>query len=261
MALIEPGDARPDRPRPRVLLDACASGPPVLEDGPPLVFSWLVWPGSAEAVLVLVNRDTEAAVRLGTVTLTELDDAPAARRPSTSRTQPPARTLGLYLDGSARPGPRSAATRGPAMHWHRASNLAKYLSLLRRDGRGRARVALRPARPPGARRPGRRGHRPGPTGSTSSAACWSARACSLWLELSFDGPAALPGLPPPDSAEAVRRGLVRLDGSGNADGAAYHPLHPEVREAMRRRVVEALTRSRTAPARGRRSAPRRRRDW
>ncbi len=44
------------------------------------------------------------------------------------------------------------------------------------------------------------------------------QGCSLWLELAFDGPAALPGLPPPDSAEAVRRGLVRLDGTGNAVG-------------------------------------------
>src|SRR5207244_2066755 len=37
---------------------------------------------------------------------------------------------------------------------------------------------------------------------------------SLWLEISFDAPGALPGLPPPDSDEAVRRGLVRLDGQG-----------------------------------------------
>ncbi len=77
--------------------------------------------------------------------------------------------------------------------------------------------------------------------------------CSLWLEVSFDGPSALPGLPPPDSEEAIRRGLVRLNGQGHAEGPTYHPLHPEVREAMKRRVVDALVRSRTAA--GVRAAP------
>ena len=28
------------------------------------------------------------------------------------------------------------------------------------------------------------------------------QGCALWLELEFDGPQALPGLPPADSAEA-----------------------------------------------------------
>ena len=28
---------------------------------------------------------------------------------------------------------------------------------------------------------------------------------------------------------------------GLADAAVYHPLHPEVREAMKRRVTEALS--------------------
>ena len=70
---------------------------------------------------------------------------------------------------------------------------------------------------------------------------------SLWLELDFDGPDALPGCPPPIRAEAVRRGLVRVDRQGRADGPAYHPLHPEVREAMKRRVIQALTRTRAVP--------------
>ena len=49
----------------------------------------------------------------------------------------------------------------------------------------------------------------------------------------------MPGLPSPDSAEALARGLVRVDRRGQADGPAYHPLHPEVREALKRRVAEA----------------------
>ena len=50
---------------PRLLLDACASGPPILQDGPPAAFDWVVLPRSAEMVLVLVNRSPEAEVRLG----------------------------------------------------------------------------------------------------------------------------------------------------------------------------------------------------
>src|SRR6202041_827213 len=63
----------------------------------------------------------------------------------------------------------------------------------------------------------------------------------LWLELDFGGPNALPGLPRADSPEAARRGLVRVDRNGRPDGSEYHPLHPEVREAMKRRVIQALT--------------------
>ena len=72
------------------------------------------------------------------------------------------------------------------------------------------------------------------------------QGCSAWLELALAGP--LPGLPPPDSAEALARGLVRVDRRGQADGPAYHPLHPEVRDALKRRVAEALAPGRTRPS-------------
>ena len=243
VALIEPDVAHPDRP-PRVLLDACASGPPILENGPTLAFSWLVWPGSTEAVLVLVNRDTEAVVRLGTVTLTELDDVPA---PPTLR-EPEAlaaRTLGLYLTGTHALDPFGGRS-GPGDALAAARNLVKYL------GYCGATAAVVPEELAD------RSRRPALDGQADEDSTGADRleilrrvlerqACSLWLELSFDGRAALPGLPPPESAEAVRRGLVRLDGQGRVGGSAYHPLHPEVRQAMKRRVVEALTRSRTAP--------------
>ncbi|WP_044149026.1 hypothetical protein, partial [Singulisphaera acidiphila] len=42
---------------------------------------------------------------------------------------------------------------------------------------------------------------------------------TAWLELATDGP--LPGLPAPDSAEALAKGLVRVDRNGLADGPAY----------------------------------------
>jgi hypothetical protein len=244
VALIEPDASHPENP-PRVLLDACASGPPILEDGPTVAFSWLVWPGSTEPVLVLVNRDTETVVRLGTVTLTELEDVPpppTLREPGT----PDVRTLGLYLTGTHALDPFGHVS-GPVEALAAARNLVKYL------GYCGATAAVVPEEL--ADRPRRRAlegqaeeDSTGPDRLEILRRILERQSCSLWLELSFDGKAALPGLPPPDSDEAVRRGLVRLDGQGRAGGSPYHPLHPEVRAAMKRRVVEALTRTRNAPA-------------
>jgi hypothetical protein len=67
-----PGQGGP----PRVVLDACASGPPVVEGAPPASFSWLVWPDDPDPVVVMVNRDPNVPVQIGTVTLTELADVP-----------------------------------------------------------------------------------------------------------------------------------------------------------------------------------------
>ncbi len=64
---------------------------------------------------------------------------------------------------------------------------------------------------------------------------------ATWLELRYDTPAALPGLPPADSASCSPRNLVRLDRQGRPDGPAYHPIHPEIRAAMKDRVVRCLT--------------------
>ncbi len=242
VALIEPGDERPDR-QPRLLLDACVSGPPILESGPPLAFSWLVWPGSTEAVLVLVNRDTEAAVRLGTVTLTELDDVPAppvVREPE----RPPARTLGLYLRGTHALD-LFRGDSGPSNALAAARNLAKYMAFC-----GATAVVVPEELSDRSRRRALSGQVEedsiGPDRLEVLRRVLDRQGCSLWQELSFDGSGALPGLPRPDSEEAIRRGLVRLDGQGHAEGPSYHPLNPEVRAAMKRRVVDTLTRSRPA---------------
>jgi hypothetical protein len=251
VALIEPGDERPDR-RSRVLLDACVSGPPILENGPPLVFSWLVWPGSTEAVLVLVNRDTEAAVRLGTVTLTELDDVPPAHAVH-EPDKPPARTLGLYLTGTHALDPFRGDS-GPSGALATARNLVKYMGYC-----GATAVVVPEELCDRSRRRALSGQveedSTGPDRLDVLRRVLERQECSLWLELSFDGSSPLPGLPPPDSEEAIRRGLVRLNGQGHAEGPTYHPLHPEVREAMKRRVVDALTRSRTAAVAGAPGAP------
>ena len=62
---------------PRLVLDACASGPPILRDGPAAGFEWVVFPHSSEMVLVMVNRSPEAEVRAGAITLSEIDEIAA----------------------------------------------------------------------------------------------------------------------------------------------------------------------------------------
>ena len=96
VAVVDPGGGGKG---PRVLLDACVSGPPILKDGPPASFSWLVWPDSPEPQLVFLNRNTASPVRLGTAKLIELDRVPAAAPVRLPRT-PATRTMGLYLTGS-----------------------------------------------------------------------------------------------------------------------------------------------------------------
>ncbi len=252
VALIEAVEAGAAGPRPRVLLDACASGPPVLENGPAVSFSWYVWPGSTESVMVVYNRGAESAVRIGTITLAELDDLPdppPIRMPATTST----RTLGLSLDG-AHPLDPFGGDSSTAEIWSAATNLARYLSFC-----GASAVVVPESL-------GDREDRRALDGQADEDACGpdrlelvrrvlERRGSSLWLELAFDGPDALPGLPPPDSPEALSRGLVRLDGHGQPVDSAYHPLHPEVRQAMRRRVVEATARLRPDGPTDPRTAP------
>lgn len=252
VALIEAAETGAANPRPRVLLDACASGPPVLENGPTVSFSWYVWPGSAENVLVVYNRSTEAAVRLGTITLTELDDLPGPppiRTPKTTST----RTLGFSLEG-AHPLDPFGGDASTAEVWTAASNLARYLTHC-----GASAVVVPESF-------GDRVDRRALDGQAHEDSCGPDRlelvrrllkrqGSALWLELAFDGPDALPGLPPPDSSSAAERGLVRLDGHGQPVGSAYHPLNPEVRQAMRQRVVEAMGRLRSDGPADPRTAP------
>ena len=239
VALIEPGSGGPGS-SPRVLLDACASGPPILENGPPATFTWLVWPSSAEMVLVLLNRSAEALVRLGTVTITELDDLPMTCPLSEPRSTA-ARTFGLYLSGphALEPFGGISTSDDPLDIAH---NLAKYLSYCS------ASAVVLPEEL--ADRSARRAlggqadeDSTGPDRLELVRRVVSRQGYSLWLELDFEGPGALPGLPRAESPEAARRGLIRVDRQGRPDGAIYHPLHSEVRDAMKRRVQEALTRT------------------
>ena len=68
---------------------------------------------------------------------------------------------------------------------------------------------------------------------------------SAWLDVPLTG--RLPGLPAPDSPEALARGLTRIDRKGRPDGPtpAYHPLNPDVAAAVQRRLTEAVTKHKT----------------
>jgi hypothetical protein len=249
VALIEPG-AGASTP-PRLLLDACASGPPILQEGPAATFNWLVWPSSGEMVLVLLNRSSEADVRLGMVSLTELDEEsdPSSLVPTRATA---ARTFGLYLTG---PNPLEPFGGDSPAHdpVTTAQNLVRYLGYC-----GASAVVL-PERlaDRSLRRAldGQADEDPtGPDRLEVIRRVLSRQGLALWLELDFTGPRALPDLPPADSPAAVRRGLVRLDGHGRADGPEYHPLHPEVRDAMKRRVTQALTKRLLGPGANNRGA-------
>jgi hypothetical protein len=235
VALVESSGAAggPSDP-PRLLLDACASGPPILRDGPAGSFEWVVFPHASEMVLLMVNRSPESEVRAGAITLSEIDEVPVPSGPESAT-----RALGLYLTG---PGSldRFGAAPGSSDPLRAAQNLVKYLGCC-----GATAVVL----PEGltdreARRRLNGQADEDPTGADRLEIVRQVLArqgCSLWLELGFDGRDALPGLPAADSAEALARGLVRVDGLGRPDGPAYHPLNPEVREAMKRRVSRALS--------------------
>jgi hypothetical protein len=219
----------------RLLLDACASGPPIIPGGSPALFNWLFWPNSSEMVLILLNRSADTLVQLGSVTVSELDELPAGAPGTEAPAR--ARSLGLYLSGLRCLEPYGAQS-GSSDPLLTARNLATYLRfcgasavVLPAELADRsARQALEGQADEDCTRPDR---------LETARRILARHGYSLWLELGFEGFDALPGLPPAGSAEAHRRGLVRVDRQGKADGPAYHPLNPEVREAMKRRVTAA----------------------
>lgn len=241
VAMVGPG------PRPRLLLDARASGAPVLPDGPAGSFSWLVWPDTAEPVLVMVNRDSGSPVRIGSITLTELAELPPG--PAVDEPQDvPTRKLGLYLTGSELldrfgGGGDSSILDMVAV----VANATSYLHHCGATG-----VVLPDSLADRAARRALDGQASedsmGPDRLDLAIELLHRHGIATWLELAFDGP--LNGLPAPSSPEAIGRGLARVDRNGQADGAApvYNPLHKEVAEAMRRKVAETLAAHKAAGA-------------
>jgi hypothetical protein len=247
VALLDsPGPGRGGRPR--VVLDACASGPAIHERGPATTFSWLVWPQGPDPVVVIVNRDPHAPVQLGTVALTELAEVPSG--PALLEPEPATRrTLGLYLadpnaldrfgfgGGETVPGDPLALAR----------NLAQYTLTC-----GASAVVLPERLADRARRRALDGQASEdslvPDHLDLLLRVLARQECSAWLELTLEQSEALPGLPAPGSPEAQARGLVRVDREGHGDGPVYHPLHPDVGEALKRRVVQAVAPRRSRPS-------------
>ncbi|MGE3820553.1 MAG: hypothetical protein AB7I30_14160, partial [Isosphaeraceae bacterium] len=235
----------------RVLLDACASGLPILPEGPAATYSWLVWPDTTDPILVLVNRSATSTVEVGSATLAEisdLDPAPAVETP----VEPSVRGLGLALTGSGaldRFGLRVPNEPGLSDPLAAARNLARYLSHV-----GASLVLLSDALADRERRQALEVRAAedalGPDRLDLALRVLRREKIAAWLELGFPG--ALPGLPAPGTAEALARGLTRVDRRGQADGPtpAYHPLHPEVYDALRRKVAEAAVRKASAPIAG-----------
>ena len=221
---------------PRLLLDACASGPPILRDGPAASFEWVVFPHSSEVLLLLVNRSPEAEVRAGAITLSEIDEATVLP----PGPEPVRRALGLYLTGpSSLDRFGASASQGSTDALRTAQNLVKYLGYC-----GATAVVLPEDvadREPAGDSMGRLTKiRRVPTASKWCGESWPGQNARSGSSCDSTGAGAFPGLPAVDSPEALERGLVRIDSHGHPDGPAFHPLNPEVRQAMKQRVTAAL---------------------
>jgi hypothetical protein len=221
--------------RGRVVLDACVSGSPILEGATPATYSWPVWPDSEAPVLVLVNRGTSSPVQVGSIILTELAELPAA-----PASFPSGRSIGLHLAT-----PRSLDRFGGGDDSGRvdplaqARNLSAYLAHC-----GASTVVLPDGLSDRSRRVGLHGQADedstGPDRLDLLLRVLARRGATAWIDVAFEG--AMPGLPAPDSPEASLEGLIRIDRRGVLDSpGSYQPIHPRVREAMARKVVEAVT--------------------
>ena len=241
VALVGIGASAKVGSRPRRLLDACASGAPIVANGPPATFSWPVWPDVSDPVLVLVNRAAGTGVQLGTITLTELAEvaeAPTIEPPGDA----PSRGLGLYLTGTDLLDRFGAAVEpGFSDTLNATKMLARYARSC-----GASAVVLPEALADRAVRRALDGQAAedatGPDHLALALNSLAKRGVSSWVELDINGGTALPGLPAPGDPEAMTRGLVRCDRNGLPDGpsSTYHPIAPEVGDALKRRVSQAV---------------------
>ncbi len=231
VVLVDPGTSERG---PRVALDARGAAS---SDGDGAM-EWLVWPGSAEPVLVLLNRSREVDATIGSIRLMELEPRPAAA--SGAPTPTAGRGLGVHLAGPEPMGryvvPAEDGLDDPLAA---AENLAIHLAACG------ASFAVLPETT--AKRAARRRlggllveDATGPDPMELAPRVLRRHGLAVWSQPDLDRPGALPGLPPADSPEAAARGLVRMGPDGEPDVATYQPLHPEVREALRRRVVAEL---------------------
>ena len=241
--LIEP--ARSASGRARVALDVCASAPPILDERRPAIFSYIVWPTVSDLSLVIANRGLDSSARLGTIELAELDPLEAALETSRSDNVE-RRKFGLFLNRPNSLDRFGGVVEGLHDPLALAHHLADYL-----DHCGANLVVLPEGFGDSVDRSALAGQvfedSPGADRATIVARVLRRRGIAVWIEARCEGD--LPGLPPVDSVEALRRGLVRIDRLGRADGSKYQPLHPDVRDALAKRLIETV-RSRGEPVDG-----------
>ncbi|MEO6808669.1 MAG: hypothetical protein ABI353_06105 [Isosphaeraceae bacterium] len=231
------------RGNPRVLLDVCAASPSQ-GDGAPLTLTWPVWPDVTEPIVIVFNRDPEASVRLGSIALNELAAPPPPLLLAETHAEAP-RTLALYLP-SLQDLERFGGhvDDGLSDTLELAGNLTRYLKHC-----GASTTVLPEGLADRARRLSLDGQADedgtGPDRFDQILHALAARGLSALIDVRLDD--NLPGLPPVDSAEALAKGLVRIDQRGLADGPAYQPLRLEVREALRLRIEAAISPRRSHP--------------
>ena len=227
VAMIGPAGPTPGQ-RPRLLLDACASGPPILpEGGPRPAFSWLVWPDTVDPVLVLVNRATGSPVQVGAVTLTELPDLP----PGPAIEEPAGTHARCWPGADGRRRARAVRRRGggqirPERHLDRGTEPRR----VRGRHCGASSVLLSEGLSDRPRRRALDGQAAedaiGPDRLDLALRVLGRQGIATWLELGFAG--ALPGLPAPGSPEALamRAGAARPSRTGRWHVADLSPAQP-----------------------------------
>jgi hypothetical protein len=242
VALVAPGQGRERNPR--VLLDsrvmpehlpAEAAQP----DAAPRWHSWLVWPDDERALLTLVNRSDRASARVVSIELIELGSelprAPLLTSPGPTR----ARVVALDVAGRAELDRFGGAAEGlPGRDVLEISrNVSQYalhcgastlvLPAELADRHDRQRLDGQAAE-----------DSIGPDALNLCLDMLARRGLTALLDVSCNGP--LDELPPPDSQEARDRGIARLDAQGRSHRGAYQLLHPDVRDALRKRLEDAI---------------------
>ncbi len=217
-------------PQPRLLLDTRASK--ILEnDGKSRArSSWITWVDTPEPILIVLNHGSKP-ISLGAATLSEMNEMP----PESGIDLPPAELArDLALDATAAGILERFAAQRDVVNV--AERLARYLAYC-----GANAVVLPEI-------PRERERRQvleeqafedpiGPDRIPTLVRLLGRHGVNVWIQPDLRG--VLPGLPAPDSIDALTRGLVRVDRRGLPDAPVYNPLHPQVHDALVQRITEA----------------------